>query len=232
MTVPGPQLWTAVERYVAAPIRTDAALDAAQRDSESAGLPPIQVTAGEGSLLQILARSLGATRVLEIGTLGGYSTIWLARALPPGGTVTTLELLESHARVARANLERAGVLDRVDVRVGAALETLPQLAAEGGRPFDFVFIDADKQNTVPYFDWALTLSRPGALIVVDNVVREGAVIDAHSTDESVQGIRRFHERLAHEPRVDVTVLQTVGSKGYDGMAIVRIRDDAPGGRAG
>jgi predicted O-methyltransferase YrrM len=176
----------------------------------------------QGKLLHLLARSIGARNVLEIGTLGGYSTIWLARALPDGGRLISLEADPRHAEVARANIARAGLDTRVEVRLGMALNLLPELAAEGGPPFDFVFIDADKPNNAAYFDWALKLSRPGSIIVVDNVVRDGDVIDAVSDSPTVQGVRRFLERLAVEPRVSATAIQTVGTKGYDGFAIALV----------
>ncbi|HKS23188.1 MAG TPA: O-methyltransferase [Thermoanaerobaculia bacterium] len=209
-------VWTAVDDYVEGLFEPpDAALDEALRASDAAGLPSIQVTATQGRFLQILARAVGARRILEVGTLGGYSTIWLARALPPAGQLTTLEISATHAEVARQNLERAGVADVVDVRVGPALETLPQLDG----PFDFAFIDADKVNTAEYFAWAVRLSRPGSVIVVDNVVREGALADAATDDANVQAMRRFLEAAAKEPRVSMTVMQTVGQKKYDGFAI-------------
>jgi predicted O-methyltransferase YrrM len=209
-------LWTAVDDYIDGLFEPpDEALDAALRASAAAGLPDIQVTPSQGHFLQIVARLTGARRILEIGTLGGYSTIWLARALAPGGRLTTLEVEPRHAEVARANLMRAGVSEVVDVRVGAALETLPRL--EG--PFDFTFIDADKVNTPEYFAWAVKLSRPGSVVVVDNVVREGALADAASGDVAVRAMRRFLEQAAREPRVSMTVLQTVGRKKYDGFAI-------------
>ena len=209
-------LWTAVDDYIDGLFEpSDAALNEALRASDAAGLPDIQITANQGHFLQILARLAGARRILEIGTLGGYSTIWLARALAPSGRLTTLEVDPKHAEVARANLSRAGLSDVVEVRVGPALETLPQL--EG--PFDFTFIDADKVNTAEYFAWAVTLSRPGSVIVVDNVVREGALADAASDDTNVRAMRRFLEAAAKEPRVSMTVLQTVGRKKYDGFAI-------------
>ena len=176
----------------------------------------------QGKLLHLLARAIGARNVLEIGTLGGYSTIWLARALPDGGRLISLEADARHAEVARANIARAGLEDMVEVRLGMALDILPGLAAEVGEPFDFVFIDADKPNNAAYFDWALKLSRPGSIIVVDNVVRDGDVIDAASDSPTVQGVRRLLERLAAEPRVSATAIQTVGTKGYDGFAIALV----------
>jgi predicted O-methyltransferase YrrM len=167
---------------------------------------------------------MGARRILEIGTLGGYSTIWLARALPPDGRLISLEADPRHAEVARANIARAGLAEVVEVQVGIALETLPLLAAEGGEPFDFAFIDADKENNTEYFAWALRLSRPGSLIVVDNVVRGGNVIDAASRNPDIQAVRRFNDHLAAEPRVSATAIQTVGSKGYDGFALALVTE--------
>ena len=216
-------LWNAVDRYLAdLLVAPDAALEAALAASAAAGLPPISVSPTQGKLLHLLARAIGARNILEIGTLGGYSTIWLARALPQGGRVISLEVDARHAEVARANLTRAGLDNVVEVRLGMALETLPRLAAEGRELFDLVFIDADKPNNAAYFDWALRLSRPGSIIVVDNVVRGGDVIDAESDSAMVQGVRRFLERLAAEPRVTATAIQTVGSKGYDGFAIALV----------
>jgi predicted O-methyltransferase YrrM len=173
----------------------------------------------QGKLLHLLARACQARQILEIGTLGGYSTIWLARALPAGGCVMTLEADPKHAEVARANFAHAGVASVIELRLGPALETLPKLAAEGRGPFDLIFIDADKSNMREYFDWALKLSRPGSVIIADNVVRQGKVLDASSSDVDVQGVRRFNERLAAEKRVSATEIQTVGSKGYDGFAL-------------
>ncbi len=215
--------WTAVDRYFTELlVPPDPALDAALAASDAAGLPPIHVSPNQGKLLMLLARLRGARRILEIGTLGGYSTIWLARALPPateGGRLVTLEANPKHAAVAVANLARAGLADMVDVRVGPAADALPRLAAEGAGPFDLTFIDADKAGTAEYFARALDLSRPGSAIVVDNVVRNGAVIDPASADASVRGVRRFNDLLAAEKRVSATAIQTVGSKGYDGFAI-------------
>ena len=212
--------WAAVDRYISEVlIPPDSALEAALAASVDAGLPPINVAPNQGKLLQLLARIQGARRILEIGTLGGYSTIWLARALPAGGRIVTLELEPKHAEVAQANFVRAGVSDRIEIRVGRAIDTLAQIAAERPAPFDFVFIDADKASIAEYFAWALKLARAGSLILVDNVIRKGAVIDANSTDESVRGVRRFNEMLAQEKRVSATTLQTVGSKGYDGFTL-------------
>jgi predicted O-methyltransferase YrrM len=212
--------WTEVDRYITdLLVAPDPALDAALAASVAAGLPPINVAPNQGKLLHLLARIQGARRILEIGTLGGYSTIWLARALPPGGRLVTLELDPKHAEVARANLARAGLDSVVDVRVGRAADTLAQLAAGRPEPVDLIFVDADKASTAEYFDWALRLARPGSVIIVDNVVRQGAVADAASTDAAVQGIRRFNQALAAERRVSATELQTVGSKGHDGFAL-------------
>ena len=220
------ELWSAVDKYLTATVvRPDAALDAAVEASAAAGLPPIAVAPNQGKLLHILALLRGAKRILEIGTLGGYSTIWLARALPPGGRLVSLEANETHARVARANIDRAGLGAVVEVRLGPALETLPGLAAEGAGPFDLSFIDADKPNIPAYFEWALKLAAPGALIIVDNVIRDGAVADPASTDPSVLGVRRLNEMLRDEPRLTATTIQTVGSKGYDGLTIVLVTGD-------
>ncbi|HTK31986.1 MAG TPA: O-methyltransferase [Candidatus Saccharimonadaceae bacterium] len=211
--------WADVDRYFeAAWLPVDASLDAALADAAAAGLPAIQVSPNQGQFLHVLTRARGARRVLEIGTLAGYSTIWMARALPADGRLVTLEIDPRHAAIARRNLERAGVLDRVDLRVGRALDLLPALAAEGGDPFDLTFIDADKSNNADYFRWALRLSKPGSLILVDNIVRKGAILDPGSKDEDVEGVRRLREVVAAEPRVAATVLQTVGPKGWDGIA--------------
>ena len=217
------QLWTAVDHYLnEVLVHGDAALDAALAASDAAGLPAINVAPNQGKLLHLLARVQGARSVLEIGTLAGYSTIWLARALPAGGRVITLESEPKHAELARSNLARAGVGKLVDVRVGAALDTLPRIAAEGLAPFDFCFIDADKQNIPAYFEWSLKLGRRGSLIVVDNVIREGAVLDTDSDDPAVLGVRRFNEMVAADKRVSATVIQTVGVKGHDGFAVVLV----------
>ena len=216
--------WKAVDNYLAERlVPPDTALDAALEASTAAGLPPINVSPTHGKLLHLLARMQGARRILEIGTLGGYSTIWLARALPPDGRLITLETDSKHADVARANIARAGLEGIVELRLGKALDTLPQIDAGKNGPFDLIFIDADKQNIPRYFDWALRLSRPGALIVVDNVVRGGAVIDAATEDTNVQGVRQFLEIVAREPRVSATAIQTVGLKGYDGFALALVK---------
>jgi len=217
------QLWTDVERYVNdLVVRPDAVLDAALEAASAAGLPAISVSAGEGKLLHLLARIRGANRILEIGTLAAYSTIWMARALPRGGKLVTLESDPTHAAVARANLARAGLGDVVDLRLGMAADTLPLLAAEGQK-FDLTFIDADKQTIPHYFDWAMRLSNPGALIIVDNVIRDGKVIDEASEDASVRGVRRFNEMVSAEKRVSATTIQTVGSKGYDGFTLLVVK---------
>ena len=211
--------WDAVDGYYSGLlVGPDAALDAALEASDAAGLPAIAVAPTQGKLLHLIARTRGARRILEIGTLGGYSTIWLARALPADGRLITLEYEEKHAEVARANLARAGLADKVEVRVGPALDTLPTLTG----PFDLFFIDADKPNNPDYFRWALRLSRPGSVIIVDNVVRGGRVADPDSTDPAVIGTRRLAELLAAEPSVDATMIQTVGSKGYDGFAMALV----------
>jgi predicted O-methyltransferase YrrM len=215
--------WTETDDFLERLLRIeDPALTAALVDSRRAGLPDIQVSPLQGGLLHLLARSVGAHRILEIGTLGGYSTIWLARALGPGGRLVSLELNPQHAAVARANLARAGVADRAEVNVGPALELLPALAAEPVRPFDFVFIDADKTNSAAYFDWAMRLSRPGTLIVADNVVRAGTIRDRASTDANVQGTQRLLDRVAATEGIVASVMQTVGRKGHDGWAIVHV----------
>jgi predicted O-methyltransferase YrrM len=214
--------WNEVDRYFAdLLLAPDAALDAAVEASRGAGLPEIAVAANQGKLLHLMARATGARRILEIGTLGGYSAIWLARALPDGGKLTTLEFDPKHAEVARSNLARAGLADRAEVITGRALDTLPKLLG----PFDFVFIDADKHSYPDYFRWAVKLSRKGTVIVADNVVRDGKVADAKSADPAVVGVRRMTEAMAAEPRVSATVLQTVGVKGYDGWAVALVVGD-------
>jgi predicted O-methyltransferase YrrM len=215
--------WITVDDYFTGLLApSDAALDAALAASDAAGLPAHNVAPNQGKLLLLLAQVQGANRILEIGTLGGYSTIWLARALPQDGRVITLEANPMYAEVARANLARAGLADIVDVRVGPALDSLSQLADEGQGPFDVVFIDADKPNNPDYFAWALKLAKRGTLIIADNVVRNGAVADPASNDANVQGVRRFTEIVAAEKRVSATAIQTVGSKGYDGFALIRV----------
>ncbi|MBV9428720.1 MAG: O-methyltransferase [Bradyrhizobiaceae bacterium] len=218
-----PARWEAVDRFLAdLLVQSDHALDAALDANAAAGLPPIDVSPTQGKLLMLLAQIQQARTILEIGTLGGYSTIWLARALPAGGHLISLEADPRHAQVARANVARAGLAGSVAIRVGRALDTLPQIAAEGRGPFDLFFIDADKPSNPDYFAWALRLSRPGSLIIADNIVREGAVAEAANNDPSTRGVRRFLELMAAEPRVTATAIQTVGSKGYDGFAIARV----------
>jgi predicted O-methyltransferase YrrM len=212
--------WTAVDDFFnAAFIEPDEALDAASAASEAAGLPPISVSAAQGKLLHLLARSIQARRILEIGTLGGYSTIWMARALPAEGRLITLEIDTRHAEVARSNIERAGLGGRVEVRLGRAADSLAALAAKGPAPFDLVFIDADKPSNRIYFDWALQLSHPGTVIVIDNVVRGGAVADPDSPNPDVAGVRSVVELIGSDPRIEATVVQTVGTKGYDGFVL-------------
>jgi predicted O-methyltransferase YrrM len=214
-------LWTAVDAYLTESlVGGDEALDAALEASAKAGLPPINVAPNQGKLLMLLAQAIGARRILEIGTLGGYSTIWLARGLSSGGRLITLESNEDYAEVARANIARAGLAETVEIRLGRAQDSLPALAAEA--PFDLIFIDADKPGTPGYFQWAVRLARRGALIIVDNVVREGAVLEAESGDASVQAMRRFFELAATDPGVSGTAIQTVGAKGHDGLAILLV----------
>lgn len=218
------ETWIAVDDYIAQNfLKDDPALEAAQAACDAAGLPKIQVAPLQGKLLMMLAASLGARSILEVGTLGGYSTIWLARGLSEGGRVVTLERDARHAEIARSNFANAGLADCIEVRVGAALETLATLDAEGIGPFDLVFIDADKPNTPNYFDWAVKLARPGTLIVVDNVVREGAILAHQSDNKHIRGLRGFFARAASDPRVTATAFQTVGNKGHDGLAIVRVK---------
>jgi predicted O-methyltransferase YrrM len=218
-------LWSTVDTYIADKlIKTDSALDRALETSEAAGLPAINVSPNHGKLLHILARMVNARAILEIGTLGGYSTIWMARALPPGGRLITLEFEPKHAELAKANIARAGLDKVVEIRLGVALETLPKIAAEQIGPFDLIFIDADKVSTADYFQWALKLSRVGSLIVVDNVIRKGEVANAKTNDPAVQGMRRFIEIAAAEQRVIATAIQTVGSKGYDGFSIALVTE--------
>ncbi|WP_029287387.1 O-methyltransferase [Cellulomonas sp. HZM] len=216
-------LWRSVDDYfgVVSPEPVDIA--GARRRAEDAGLPDIAVAPNQGALLELLARIAGASRILEIGTLGGYSTLWLARALPPDGELVTLELDPTHAAVARRSFDAAGESARVTLLEGPALDSLDTLVAAGTTPFDLVFVDADKQNLAPYVERALTLSRPGTVIVVDNVVRQGAVVDADHPDGRVQGVRRLVELLEGHPRLDATVVQTVGTKGHDGFALLRVR---------
>ena len=204
-------------------VAPDPALEEALAANAAAGLPSIDVSAPQGKLIHLLARMTGARQALEIGTLGGYSTIWLASALPDDGRLITLERNARHAEVARRNVARAGLSGKVEIRTGAALETLPRIAAEGLGPFDFVFIDADKVNNAAYLEWALRLSHPGTAIVVDNVVRDGEVADARSADPDVIGVRRMFELMAREPRLSATAIQTVGAKGWDGFALAIVK---------
>lgn len=214
--------WAAVDAYITGLlVEPDPGLDAAVAARAAAGLPAHDVSPNEGKLLYLLARIQGARAILEIGTLAGYSTIWLARALPPDGRLVTLEGDPRRADVARANVARAGLTGVVDVRVGPALDTLPQVAG----PFDLVFIDADKRNNPGYLEWSLRLSRPGTLIIADNVVRGGAVADRASPDPDVQGVRRFNELIAADSRLTATAIQTVGAKGWDGFALVLVAGD-------
>ena len=218
------ELWTSVDRYIVETlIPPDPLLDEAPIANAAAGLPSIDVAPNQGKFLHLLAKMQGAKRILEIGTLGGYSTIWLARALPANGRLITLELEPKHAEVARANIHRAGLSSLVELRLGPALETLSHLHEQAVAPFDFIFIDADKQNIPGYLDWSLRLSRPGTVIVTDNVIRDGAVINPDDPDPRVQGVRRFFEMIAADRRIDATTLQTVGSKGYDGFTLAIVK---------
>lgn len=215
--------WQAVDAYFNSQLLpADPALEHALRVSDAAGLPPIHVAPNQGKLLMLLAQTIGASRILEIGALGGYSTIWLARALPPDGRLITLEVDPKHAAVARENLAGAGLAEKVEIHLGQALDSLARLVAEQYPPFDFIFIDADKSNYPHYFEWALRLSRPGTLILADNVTRKGKVIDERCHDPDVVGMRAFFARVAAEPSVSATAIQTVGSKGYDGFALIRV----------
>jgi predicted O-methyltransferase YrrM len=219
----GNEIWNEVDRYFTERLDLeDDALAAAQRDCQAAGLPPISVSAPQGKLLQLLALAIGARNILEIGTLGGYSAIWMARALPEGGRLVSLELDARHAEVAARNLERAGVAAKVSVRVGPAIATLPKLEGEGAGPFDLVFIDADKPSNPQYVEWAVRLARPGALIVLDNVVRAGKVIVEDSSDPAVLGVRRAMDVFAGDARLSATAIQTVGTKGHDGFALALV----------
>jgi predicted O-methyltransferase YrrM len=212
--------WDKVDSYIVEKlVAPDAALDAALKANAAAGLPSIDVAPNQGKLLHVLALTAGARRILEIGTLGGYSTIWLARALPADGRLVTLEVEPKHAQVAQANLDRAGLSGVVEIRLGPANESLARLHKEGAEPFDLIFIDADKESIPAYLGWALKLAKVGTLIVTDNVVREGAIVDASNTDPAVQGVRTMFEMMAAEPRLASTAIQTVGSKGYDGFAL-------------
>jgi predicted O-methyltransferase YrrM len=215
--------WIEVDRYINGHLAAhDAALDAAVAANSTAGLPAIDVTPNQGKFLYLLAQLADAKRILEIGTLGGYSTIWMARALPKSGRLITLELMAKHAEVAQANLNRAGVAHLVDIRVGKALDSLKKLDKEGVKPFDLVFIDADKSNGPAYLKWALDHTRKGGLVIVDNVVRDGEIVNGKSADPDIKGSRRVFEMMAAEPRLTATAMQTVGSKGYDGLAIALV----------
>ncbi|KQW81508.1 methyltransferase [Devosia sp. Root413D1] len=215
------ELWGRVDDYIVDRlVDEDAALADALQANAASGLRPIDVSAAQGKFLHLLVRMSGARRVLEVGTLGAYSTIWMAKALPAGGSIITLEYEPHHAEVARRNIARAGYAERIEVRVGAAAETLPLLAAEQPEPFDFVFIDADKPSNTVYLDWAIKLGRPGTVIVLDNVVRDGQVANAESRDPNVLGSRGAFELIAANPRLSATALQTVGAKGYDGFAVM------------
>jgi len=216
--------WNAVDAYFTETIVIpDRTLEEALAANAAAGLPSIDVSAPQGKLVHLLARMTGARKALEIGALGGYSTIWIARALPDDGKLVTLELNERHAAVARENVARAGLAGKVEVRTGAALALLPKIEAEGLAPFDFIFIDADKTNNAAYLEWGLRLSRPGTAIVVDNVVRDGALVDAASADPDVIGTRRMFEMMARESRLSATAIQTLGAKGWDGFALAVVK---------
>ena len=219
--------WHAVDEYFEQKLAlNDPALGAALADSQAEGLPAINVTPAAGKLLALLAQSINARRILEVGTLGGYSTIWMARALPPDGELVTLEIARLHAAVAQRNLERARLADRVRILVAPATDSLRQMISERVESFDLVFIDADKERNLEYFEAALALTHPGSLIIVDNVVRKGAVVEADSSDTMVQGVRRLVDRVVDERRVSATVIQTVGGKGYDGFLLARVIDVA------
>jgi predicted O-methyltransferase YrrM len=217
------RLWTKVSDYFAGMIGEDKALKAALKDCKAAKLPPIGVAANEGKLLMLVAQMIGARKILEVGTLGGYSTIWLARGLGEGGRLITLEYEKKHADVARKNIARAGLDGVVEIRVGDAKETMPQLVNENAGPFDVIFLDADKEGYPTYFEWSLKLSRKGTAIIADNVVRDGGVINAKSKDVSIQGVRKFNKIVAADKRVSATAIQTVGTKGYDGFAMMLVR---------
>jgi predicted O-methyltransferase YrrM len=215
--------WTAVDNYIQEKLLpADTILESALKTSDAGGLDPIQVSPTQGKFLHLLAKVQGARRILEIGTLGGYSTLWLARALPPGGRLITLEINPKHAEVAQANIERAGLADAVEIRLGPASQTLGRLVSENAAPFDFIFIDADKESYPEYLAWALQLSRPGTVILVDNAVRKGEIADSASTDPRVKGTQGAYDWLAGEPRVSATAIQTVGSKGYDGFILALV----------
>jgi predicted O-methyltransferase YrrM len=219
------KIWIDVDRYFSEQLHlSDPVLDAAMQANAAAELPAIDVAPNQGKFLNVLARLAHSKQILEVGTLGGYSTIWLARALPAGGRLISLEFNPKHADVAKSNIQRAGLSDRVEIRVGAALDSLHQIEKEGFAPFDFIFIDADKPNNPGYLEWAIKLSRPGTLIIVDNVVRDGEVSDASNSDPAIQGTRKMFELMSRDPRLSSTALQTVGSKGYDGFAMAIVTD--------
>ena len=216
--------WTNVDAYIAGKLIAPGEAQAATLESNAqAGLPAIDVSAPQGKFLHLLASAIGARRILEIGTLGGYSTIWLARAVGDAGRVVTIEFDSRHAEIARANIEREGLSARVDLRTGAAMDILPQVEADRGAPFDLSFIDADKANNAAYFRYALKLSRPGALIIVDNVVRDGSVADPQTKEDGGLGARKLFDAVAAEPRVSATAIQTVGAKGWDGFLIAQVK---------
>ncbi len=216
--------WDAVDAYFAdLLLPSDSVLDSALAESAAAGLPEIAVAPNQGALLGFLVRLMGARKILEIGTLGGYSSIWFGRALPPGGRLITLEIEPERVELARRNIANAGLSEVVEVRLGRGLDLLPVIEQAGEGPFDLIFIDADKPSNPDYFEWALKLSRPGSLIIIDNVVRSGAVTNDRSLDANVKGVRTLAERMAREPRIDATVIQTVGVKGYDGLAFALVK---------
>jgi len=217
------KLWTKVEKYFGAMIGEDEVLKAALKDCKKAKLPPIGVAPNEGKLLMLVAQMIGARKILEVGTLGGYSTIWLARGMAEGGKLITLEYEQKHADVAKKNIARVGLENAIEIRVGDAKQSMPRLVSERAGPFDLIFLDADKQGYMAYFEWSLQLSRKGAVIIADNVVRDGEVLKAKSKDAGVPGIRKFNKAVAAEKRVKATPIQTVGSKGHDGFALMVVQ---------
>lgn len=219
------KIWNEVDLYFSNKLHTtDQIMDSILKANAEAGLPAIDVSPNQGKFLHLLARLTGAKSILEIGTLGGYSSVWLARALPENGRLITLEYEAKHAKVAEANIKHAGLADKIKIIVGAALDTLPKLKEKGLSSFDLIFIDADKSNNPEYLKWALELSRPGTVIITDNVIRDGKVLDSDSDDPNVRGIRTFIDKLSQEPRIDSTVMQTVGMKGYDGFVIGVVKE--------
>lgn len=219
------EMWSAVDRYITdLLVDADEVLEHVIAASDAAGLPSIQVSPPQGKLLGMYVSMIGARKVLEIGTLGGYSTIWMARALPEDGQLVSIEIDPLHAEVAQANFDRAGLSQRIELHTGNAREVMPRLIEDGYGPFDLVFIDADKASIPEYFAWSVQMSRPGSAIIVDNVIREGAVVNESSEDASVKGVRRLNEIMANDPRIDATVLQTVGVKGYDGFSVALVRE--------